>query len=164
GDLIARARLGAVTTMITLVVLILLLDRRAPLVAFLLFLLVDLGLRIRGLTPRIDASYYDPPPGAAPLRGARLYNDADWRLMLVGTPRIPVEQRAWRVRNGLLPETQAMWGIDGVLENDITLTNLLPSIDFSHVYWSAQFAHRNDLVPTLLAMAGTTHVAELRDA
>src|SRR4029077_16504782 len=98
------------------------------------------------------------------LRGARLYNDADWRLMLLGTPRIPVEQRAWRVRNGLLPETQALWGIDGVLESDITLTNLLPSIEFSHVYWSAQFAHRNDLVPALLAMAGTTHVAELRDA
>ena len=165
GDFVARARLGAVITMITAVLLaILLAARRAPLAVFLLFLIADLGLRIRGLTPRIDASYYDPPPIAASLRGARLYNDADWRLMLLGTPRIPVEQRAWRVRNGLLPETQALWGIDGVLENDITLTNLLPSIEFSHVYWSAQFAHRNDLVPMLLAMAGTTHVAGLRDA
>jgi len=165
ADIVARARNGAIVTIVTAAVLaVLLAVRRVPQLLFLLFLLGDLGLRIRGLTPRIDAAYYDPPPIAASLRGARVYNDADWRMLFLGATRIPIEQRAWRVRNGLLPETQAMWGINDVLENDITLTNLLPSIDFMRLYWSAQLTHRRDLVPILLSMAGATHVIELRDA
>ncbi|HEY8182233.1 MAG TPA: hypothetical protein VII32_08325, partial [Thermoanaerobaculia bacterium] len=96
-------------------------------------------------------------------RGARVYNDADWRLTLLGAGGVPVEQRQWRLRNGLFPEIQAIWGIDAILENDITLTNLLPSVEFSRLFWTAQFTHRSDIVPVLLAMAGTTHVAELRD-
>jgi hypothetical protein len=128
-----------------------------------LFVLADLGPRVRGLTPRIDAAYYDPPAAAAGLRGARVYNDADWRLTLLGAPPIPVEQRAWRVRNGMFPEIQAIWGIEAVLENDITMTNLLPSIEFSRAFWSAQLSRREDLVQKFLAMAGTTHVIELRD-
>src|SRR5207245_10220610 len=142
---------------------ILLAVRRCPPTLLALFVLADLAPRIRGLTPRIDASYYDPPAAAQGLRGARLYNDADWRLILLGAPRIPVDQRAWRVRNGLLPETQAIWGIGSVLENDITVTHLLPSIEFSHIFWTAQFSRRSDVVPILLTMCGATHVAELRD-
>ena len=165
GDYLEQARTGAIVTIITAVALSILLAARRSLPAVLmaLFVIADLGPRIRGLTPRIDAWYYDPPAAAAGLRGARVYNDADWRLALLGAPQIPVEQRAWRVRNGMLPETQAIWGVDAVLENDITLTNLKPSIDFSRMFWAAQLAGRADLVQGFLRMAGTTYVAELRD-
>ena len=164
GDFLDQARSGAVVTIITALVLVLLLAARRPPVALLaLFVLADLAPRIPGLTPRIEAAYYDPPAAAIGLRGARVYNDADWRLALLGAPHIPVEQRAWRVRNGLLPETQAIWGIEAVLENDITVTNLLPSIEFSRAFWAAQLSRRADLVQRFLAMAGTTHVVELRD-
>jgi hypothetical protein len=164
GDFLEQARSGAIVTVTTALILTLLLAaRRLPPALLVLFVLADLGPRIKGLTPRIDASYYDPPSAAMGLRGARVYNDADWRLVLLGAPHIPVEQRAWRVRNGLLPETQAIWGVEAVLENDITLTNLLPSIDFSRAFWAAQLSRRADLVQKLLAMAGTTHVIELRD-
>lgn len=169
GDYLMYAREGAVITIATALALTLILGARRFLspriwIALLaLFVLADLMPRTRGLTPRIDASYYEPPPAAEGLRGARVYNDADWRMTLLGAPPMPVEQRAWRVRNGLLPEMQAIWGIDAVLEIDITLTNLLPSIEFSHVFWAAQFARRTDVVPILLSMAGATHVVELRD-
>jgi hypothetical protein len=170
GDLLHQARYGAVMTVATATALTLILGARRSLspatwLSLLgLFVLADLAPRIRGLTPRIDRSYFDPPEVALALRGARVYNDAEWRLALLPTPPIPIEQRAWRVRNSMLPEAQAMWGVDAVLENDITLTNLIPSIEFSRTFWSAQLAHRSDIVPRLLAMAGTTHVIELRDA
>jgi len=164
GDFLEQARSGAIVTTITALALVLLLAaRRPPLALLVLLVLADLAPRIKGLTPRIDAAYYDPPAAAIGLRGARVYNDADWRLALLGAPPIPVEQRAWRVRNGLLPESQAIWGVEAVLENDITLTNLLPSIEFSRAFWNAQLSRRADLVQKFLAMAGTTHVIELRD-
>ncbi len=170
GDLFAQARSAAAITIGTGAVLFLILGARRflspPLwMAMLaLFVLADLAPRIGGLTPAIDGSYFDPPPVAPALRDARVYNDADWRLALLPTPRIPVEQRAWRVRNAMLPEAQAIWGIGAVLENDITRTNLIPSIDFSRMFWAAQIGQRAELVQLFLAMAGTTDVAELRDA
>ena len=165
GDYLEQARTGAIVMIATAIALVFLLAARRPPPAALmaLFVLADLGPRVRGLTPRIDAAYYDPPAAAVGLRGARVYNDADWRLTLLGAPPIPVEQRAWRVRNGMFPEIQATWGIEAVLENDITMTNLLPSIEFSRAFWSAQLSRREDLVQKFLAMAGTTHVIELRD-
>src|SRR5260370_37188349 len=90
ADFLAQAREGAVITLATAVGLTLILSVRRHVspkiwVALLsIFVLADLFPRVRGLTPRIDASYYDPPPVATQLRGARVYNDADWRLMLLG--------------------------------------------------------------------------------
>ena len=156
---------GAVVTISTaLLAALMLAAGRTPLVAFALFLLIDLGLRVRGLTPRIEDSYYDPPPLAAQVRAGRVFNDADWRLLMQPGPQISAGAQVWRVRNGLLPDMQAMWGVDAVLENDITLTNLLPSIDFTHAFWYARFSNRTDVIPLLMTMAGTSHVIELRDA
>jgi len=160
---IPAARNGAVATIATALMLTLLLAfGRPPLAAFVLFLLVDLGLRVRGLTPRIDASYYDPPPLAAQLRGGRVFNDAEWRLMFEPPAPAPVDVQLARQRDGLLPDMQALWGIDAVLENDVTLTNLLPSIEFRSRFWEARFRRREE-VPALMTMAGVTHVIELRD-
>lgn len=169
GDLFAEARAAATISVATAAVLFLILGARRLLSTpvwigvLALFVIADLAPRVAGLTPVIDASYFDPPPVARTLAGARVYNDADWRLALLPMPHIPVEQRAWRLRNAMLPEIQAVWRIGAVLENDITWTNLLPSIEFSRRFWAAQLSGQTRLVQQLLAMAGTTAVVELRD-
>ena len=157
-------RSGAVVTIVTAAILALLLaTRRPPLVAFALFLFIDLGLRVRGLTPRVDASYYDPPPLAAQLRGGRVFNDAEWRLMFEPGRPAPVAEQLATQRDGLMPDMQALWGIDAALENDVTLTNLLPSIEFRGLFWQDRLRNGGGLVPMFMTMAGVTHVLEMHD-
>src|SRR2546423_1922291 len=166
GDLLAQWRSGAVVTIgIAAVLALLLAVRRLPLAWIALVVIADLAPRVPGLKPTIDRSYYDPPPIARALeRGARIYNDADWQLMFAPSPHMPVEQRAWRVRNAMLPNMQQIWGMRGVLENDIALTDLKPTIDFRRAFLLARTQGRTAIVQDFLRAAGTTYLAELRDA
>ncbi len=166
-DILREARAGAMTTLaISVALSLILVFRDQPrLVIPLLgaFVLVDLGPRVYGLAPRIDRRFYEPPLIAREVPpGARIYNDADWRLRLLPQPTIADRDRWVRMRNAMLPEMQSLWGFQSVLELDVTETLLLPTIEFSHVFWAAQLGRRGDIVPILLTMTGATHVAELR--
>lgn len=167
-DVLAQTRLGALMTLATAVALsLILLARERPraiVVLLALFTLADLIPRGRAVAPRIDDGWYAPPPIAhsIPL-GARVYNDADWEMALAPPADLPFAARWRRVRNAALPETQALWGFDGVLANDVTLTNLKPSRAFAELFLRARFGGRPQLVPMLLSFAGATHVIALRD-
>jgi hypothetical protein len=165
-EVVAEARTGALKTVLGAVALTLILALRGRLrlcVALLaLFTVVDLGSRVTAVAPRIDRSYYDPPPLARSIPPcSRIFNEADWRLTLLPQPPTAPATRLARSREAMLPEMQELWGLGGVLELDVTRTNLQPTIDFTRLFLSAQVNRRNDRLPLLLRWAGATHVVTL---
>ncbi|MEA2235490.1 MAG: hypothetical protein QOC81_214 [Thermoanaerobaculia bacterium] len=159
ADVFSEARAGAVTMVFTAVALVLILGLRdrpilsLPLLA--VFILIDLGARTRTVAPRVDDSFYDPPPLARSLmregRPVRIFNDAEWQVS-----RQSGMHMAYQL--AMLPEMQALSGFDEALEIDVTRTMLLPSIELSELFWRARMARRDDLVHLLLFFAGVTHV------
>ncbi len=168
-DILREARHGALTTLGTAIALALILffrERPAVVMPLLaLFLITDLGGRTYGLAPRIDRHFYDAPPIARTLPpGARIYNDADWRLALLPQPHVAANDRWIRMRNAMRPEMQSLWGFDSVLELDVTETMLTPTRELSRLFWRSQLSGQSDMVQRILAAAGATHVIQLRDA
>ncbi|MGA8809253.1 MAG: YfhO family protein [Thermoanaerobaculia bacterium] len=165
------ARSGALASFFTSIVLVLILalrDRTRLCFALLaLFVAVDLGSRIRSVAPRLDESFYAPPPLAINLRAqhgpVRIFNDAAWKY-LTGAARISQEESEWRLRNSLMPEIQTAWGIESALEIDVAATDLLPSAELELLFWKARRLGRDDLLQRLASFAGITHVVLLRDA
>jgi hypothetical protein len=165
ADYLAEARAGAIVTIgIASALALLLAVRGLPLALLALIVIADLGPRVPRLKPTVDRSYYDPPPVARGMRGARVYNDADWRLLLLPTGYLPTELHIIRQRNALRPYMPALWGVQSVLAVDITITDLMPSIVFRRLFWAALVQNNAPVVSRFLRAAGTTYVAELRDA
>jgi hypothetical protein len=138
-------------------------DRRTdPPMAMLLllvFVFVDLGWRSWELAPRIDGSYYKPPPLAAAIAaqgdGVRLFHEAEWfrgtaiadRYLNGGTLRY------WVFRNGLFPLTSAAWGIRTAIDPDFDGSGLRPTGDFVDALWRIRNSGRSDWAEVLLPMA-----------
>ena len=129
------------------------------------FVLIDLGSRINGLAPRIEAGYYDPPPAAEMLaaerRPIRIYNDADHARRKTQLPAVPLQARLWATRNGMIPRMEEIWGLGGIFEEDIDLTTLLPTREMTQMFQALAKA-RPDRVPFMLIHAGVTHVGLLQ--
>ena len=169
ADIVREARSGAMTMLAASVALVLILTLRerlrvaVPLLG--LFVVADLGPRGYGLAPRVDRSFYDAPAIARMLPPeARIYNDADWRLVLLPQPHVGDRERWLRLRNAMLPEIQSMWGFASVLELDVTETMLKPTRELSAIFWRAQLSGDSKTVQRILADAGATYVIALRDA
>ena len=100
------------------------------------FLVLDLGLLVPEIAPRIDASFYrDPPKASARLPlGAdfRLFHAADWyKDDAAARPYLPPSRDAyWVLRNGMFPVIPAAYGIQTVFERDYDGTALLATADF----------------------------------
>ncbi len=128
--------------------------------------LVDLGIRVPSLMPRIEPHYYDDPPVAKWLQAerplARLYNEADWARYRTPQPAVAPELRQWVIRNGLLPSTQQLRHIPGILEIDVARMYLRPTLEFSQAH-SIVSSRRPDQSITLMEMAGVTHIATLSE-
>ena len=140
-------------------VLLLLLFIRARVAFLLLFVLVDLAIRIGGLAPRIEREYFDAPPIARTIpHGTRIYNDAVWMRDRVRLPLATLRERWWALRNGMIPRMEEIWGFEGVFEPDLDLTNLLPTAELTRRFLSAPAAQK----PAMLAMAGVRAVALLQ--
>jgi hypothetical protein len=111
-------------------------DRRLA-IAAIVVTLIDLGLHVNELAPRMPRRFFDPPPIAAQIdRGARLFHEAAWpmsRIALRGG-----EETYWSQRDALLPFTPALYGIATALELDINLTNLTPAERFVETMWRAR--------------------------
>ena len=168
-DVLREARAGGMTTLLTASALaLILLLRERPRIALPLlglFVLADLGPRGYGLAPRIDRHFYDAPAIASRIpAGARLYNDAAWRVAMLPQPRIAYDDRWPRMRNAMFTEMQALWGFDSVLELDVTATMLLPSGELSRAFWNAELSGHRDVARQILDIAGVTYVIALRDA
>ncbi|MDQ6802579.1 MAG: hypothetical protein M3041_17330 [Acidobacteriota bacterium] len=129
------------------------------------FVLIDLGSRINGLAPRIEAGYYDPPASAeilaAERRPIRIYNDADHARRQARLPEVPLQARLWAIRNGMIPRMEEIWGFGGIFEEDLDLTTLLPTREMTQMFQALAKA-RPDRVPLLLMHAGVTHVGLLQ--
>ena len=137
----ARARVSAFLIAIGLVLMLALRDRtRLCFTLLALFVAVDLGSRVRTIAPRIDASVYAPPRLAQALstepQPVRIFNDADSQLLVRPAPMAENDQ-AWQARNALLPEAQALWGIESALELDLASTDLAPSVDYASLFFQA---------------------------
>ncbi|MBV9068287.1 MAG: YfhO family protein [Acidobacteria bacterium] len=165
-----EAYAGAMTALVTAIGLMLILALRNRLRLCLgllaLFVLADLGSRVRTVAPRIDASLYSPPPlGQALAAGpqpVRIFNDASWELFARPAPMVQADQ-GWRTRNALLPEAQALWGIESALEADLANTDLAPSVEYGSLFFNARRLGHRDAVQRLLALAGVTHLILVRD-
>jgi hypothetical protein len=128
------------------------------------FVLLDLGPRINGLAPRIDAGYYDPPPAAQMLaaehRPIRIYNDADHARRQARLPSVPLDARLWALRNGMIPRMEEIWGFGGMFEEDLDLTTLLPTREMTQMFRGLS-RERPERAALMLAHAGVTHVGLL---
>ena len=52
--------------------------------------------------------------------------------------------QGWRARNALLPEAQALWGIESALEIDLANTDLAPSVEYGSLFFNARrLGHRH---------------------
>jgi hypothetical protein len=166
-----EAHAGALTALVTAIGLVLILalrNRLALCLALLsLFVLADLGSRVRTIAPRIEESLYTPPRLARALatepQPVRIFNDASWQLFVRPAPLAQAAQ-AWQARNAVLPEAQALWGIESALEIDLAGTDLAPSAAYASLFFDARRLGHRDVVQRLLALAGVTHLIMTRDA
>jgi len=125
--------------------------------------IIDLGTRVTSTMPRTTADYYTPPPAARALTGpVRIYSHADWQRREKPETSLPFGLRRWILRNGLLPSSEMTWGFEGVLDVDVTSTNLLPMTRFDRLFHAALANRRGDRLPLLLQMAGASHVGTLK--
>jgi hypothetical protein len=116
--------------------------RRAVLAAVLgLFVVLDLGMGIGDIAPRIPRTFYDEPPAARKLPANRseyrLFHLADWQIKTkLGRPyHTRQAHRYWLLRNALRPMTQAAWGFRTVLDVDFDMTSLRVTDDFTRASW-----------------------------
>jgi hypothetical protein len=126
--------------------------------------IVDLGMHVTSTMPRISADYYTPPPAARALAAAsatpvRIFSYAGRRrLANVGRP-LPFGLHPWIIRNGLMPSSEMTWGFEGMLDLDVTSTNLLPMIHFDNLFTAVLNRRLASRLPLLLQMSGVSHIA-----
>ncbi|HWS72564.1 MAG TPA: hypothetical protein VN605_10640, partial [Thermoanaerobaculia bacterium] len=158
-----RSWIAFAMTIALLALLFMLRDRRTdPATAMLLllvFVFIDLGWRSWEIAPRIDGSYYKPPPLTAAITSRanefRLFHEAQWfrgtpiadRYLNGGTLRY------WVFRNGLFPLTPASWGLRSAIDPDFDGSALRASGDFVDALWRIRNSGRRDWAEVLLPMA-----------
>jgi hypothetical protein len=139
--------------------------RLAPRLRLMLLALtavVDLGMRVTSLMPRIPAEYYTAPPAARALAAGaervRIFSYAG-RLRRANAGRLlPYGLHPWIVRNGLIPSVEMTWGFEGMFDLDVTSTNLLPMIDFDNLFTAVLSHGLASRLPLLLQMSGVSQL------
>jgi len=134
-------------------------DRWTAMVLLAVFVFVDLGWRAWEVAPRIDGSFYTPPPVSAEIRDHRheyrLFHEAQWfrgsrvadRYLSGGTLRY------WVFRNGLFPLMPAGWGLHTAIDPDFDGSSLQTTGDFIDALWRIRNSGRRGWAQTLLPMA-----------
>ncbi|MEA2338202.1 MAG: hypothetical protein QOE82_2209 [Thermoanaerobaculia bacterium] len=169
-DLAQRFRHGMLMTLVftALAAILFRADRLSPRLRLILLAatsLIDLGTRVTSTMPRTTADYYTPPLAARALAASgepiRIYSHADWQRRIKPETSLPFGLRRWILRNGLLPSSEMTWGFEGILDTDVTSTNLLPMMRFQRLFDAAR-THRTDRLPLLLQMSGASHAGVLK--
>jgi hypothetical protein len=132
-----------------------------------LFVLLDLGLLIPEIAPRISSEYFREAPEIArmlPDAGGRLLHLADWDR---DDPRfrryqLPQPEQYWIRRNAMLPMIPAQWNARMVLESDYDFTALQCTPQFTAAARTLAAA-RPDWLDVIAPMANATHVAVFND-
>lgn len=110
---------------------------RAALGVVMLLVVADLGRSVTKLAPRVDASYFEPPPLARllpPNRGEyRLFHHA---ARHAARPEVQPyfamrEDVEWTYRNAMMPMVPHAYGVQTALDVDFDLPALQPTADFT---------------------------------
>ena len=114
---------------------------RRPIWLFLAgaLLVLDLGLLVPEIAPRMPRSYFDevPPVGRefhARHRDCRLFHVAAWQPGGAYLTQRPTLYQTHR--NAMYPLMPASWGIATAIEPDLDRTTLLPTADFVDAVWA----------------------------
>jgi hypothetical protein len=158
-----RSWIGFGMTLALLGLLFMLRDRRTDawlaMPLLVAFVFIDLGWRSWEVAPRINASFYTPPPLPLDLIAHksefRLFHQAQWFRDVPVAQRYlgPGTLRYWVFRNGLFPMTPASWGFRSTIDPDFDGSQLRASGDFTDAMWRIRNAGRHDWAETLLPMA-----------
>jgi hypothetical protein len=119
------------------------LDRvRRPLWLLLIgaLVLLDLGLLVPELAPRMPRAYFAEEPRIAAEfkarhRDCRLFHIAAWQS--AGPYSTQQPDLYWIHRNAMYPMMPAAWGIPTAVEPDLEKATLLPTADFVDAVWRA---------------------------
>ncbi len=133
------------------------------------FALLDFGMILFEVVPRMPASFYDEPPALArhlpPDRGQwRLFHHADWHTLRAQVQPFykPHPDIFWVTRNSLAPMMPARYGVRMALDQDFDRTALTPTADF--VRSAAELSYyRRDWVGVIAAMSNVWYRAVFRD-
>lgn len=110
---------------------------RPALAIVLLLVVADLGRSVTKLAPRVDASYFEPPPLARllpPNRGEyRLFHHAARHAARAEVqPYFAMrEDVEWTYRNAMMPMVPHAYGVQTAIDVDFDLTSLQPTADFT---------------------------------
>jgi Bacterial membrane protein YfhO len=139
---------------------------RAVLVAVAAFVALDLGSFANELLPRVQRTFFDPPPllAAVPLdpERSRILHEVDfdhkptrWSVLF------PELDGYWLTRNGLFPMTPATWGRSIALDLDTDQTYLQPTRDLLNVFLAVR--HNADAARVMSSMLGVRYDIVLAD-
>lgn len=137
------------------------------LVVGLLFVLLDLGLLIPEIAPRVPSGYFRDAPEIArmlPDAGGRLLHLAEWDRDDPQFRRylLPQPEHYWIRRNAMLPMIPAQWNARMVLESDYDFTALRCTPQFAAAARTLAAARR-DWLSVIAPMANATHAAVFND-
>jgi hypothetical protein len=138
---------------------------RRPLWLLLLgvFVVLDLGMLLPELAPRVPSAYYREPPLVArqfpaDRASARLFHLASWQTGSVPAYFTPQRDLYWIHRNAMYPPMPATWGIRTAIDVDYDLTALVPTADFTEAMWGLR-RKREDWVDVAASMSNVSHMA-----
>lgn len=119
--------------------------------------LLDLGMLLPELAPRVSPAYFRDPPRAAQQlpadrRPFRLFHVATWQTRLAGGYFTPQPDLYWIHRNAMYPMMPATWGIRTVIEPDYDRTTLQPTAEFVDAVWEVS-RKREDWLGAVGAMS-----------
>jgi hypothetical protein len=138
--------------------------RRTKWLALLGVLVVlDLGMLVPELAPRVDPAFFHDPPSVArqlpPNRADyRLFHIGTWQTRAVGDYFSPQPDLYWIHRNGMYWMMPTTWGIRTVIDTDYTRAALKPTGDFTDAVW--EVSHRRaDWLPAVASMSNAWFAA-----
>jgi len=172
-QMLARARSAWIVAALFATLLALLLRnlpisrRRTWLALATLFVLLDLGLILPEIAPRVPSEYFtEPPLLAKQLPGDRqawrLLHVIEWQQDANLRPFTTGPDLYWISRSALRPMMPARWGIRTVMEADYDLTALLATTEFVQSAW--WLAHKREDWPVIIgAMANARFFGKYDD-
>lgn len=140
--MLALSRSGWIIALLRAALLVVLLRQRKTWLALIaLFVLLDLGLLLPEIAPRVPSEYFTEPPLLAtqlpPHRNEwRLMHIVEWQTReLDARPFTSGPDLYWIRRNALMPMMPARWGIRTMMEADYDMTALKPTAQFVAAAW-----------------------------
>lgn len=125
--------------------------------------LLDLGMLLPELAPRVPPAYFQQPPRVAQQlpedrRPYRLFHVATWQTRFAGGYFTPQPDLYWIHRNAMYPMMPATWGIRTVIEPDYDRTTLQPTAEFVDAVWEVS-RKREDWLSVAGAMSNAWFAA-----